>query len=285
MMRHVITIAVVLGLSAALLFAMGDGSVWLFGAPVTMWLLGLVFPIQWLAFAHAFRKQTERYYDLVGSLTFLATIWTCMLLAQDTTPRDWLLALLASVWAGRLGWFLFSRINDDGIDRRFNDIKPDFGRFLTAWTLQGAWVVITLLPVTAAITGTNNRGVSFWAFTGGAIWLVGFTFEALADHQKRVFRKDPGNADKFISTGLWSLSRHPNYFGEILLWTGMVIMAWPALTGFQHLAILSPLFVTLLLTRVSGIPMLETAANKKWGDDPAYKAYCRQTPKLLPKLF
>jgi steroid 5-alpha reductase family enzyme len=105
--------------------------------------------------------------------------------------------------------------------------------------------------------------------------------EVISDQQKRTFRKNPENLDKFIVHGLWAWSRHPNYFGEILLWFGIAIIALPTLEGWRYITLISPLFVYLLLTRVSGLPMLESAANKKWGDNPKYLSYKKNTPLLV----
>jgi steroid 5-alpha reductase family enzyme len=113
---------------------------------------------------------------------------------------------------------------------------------------------------------------------------VGFALEAVADQQKRRFRERPENAGRFIATGLWAWSRHPNYFGEILLWTGVALVALPALDGWQLATLLSPVFVTLLLTRVSGVPLLEERADARWGDDPEYLAYKKRTPLLVPRI-
>jgi len=99
------------------------------------------------------------------------------------------------------------------------------------------------------------------------------------------FKMDESNNGKFISSGLWSLSRHPNYFGEIMIWLGVAIIAFPVLSGYQYFALSSPVFVYLLLTRASGIPILEKNADKKWGGQEAYEEYKRNTPVLIPKLF
>jgi len=106
----------------------------------------------------------------------------------------------------------------------------------------------------------------------------------MADAQKSRFKADPGNRGKFIQSGLWSRSRHPNYFGEIVLWTGVMIIALPVLQGWQWVALVSPLFVILLLTRVSGVPLLEKKADQAWGGQPEYEAYKKQTPVLIPRL-
>ncbi len=247
-------------------------------------LLGLLaFVIQWLAFIPAYVLQTERFYDLTGSLTYILLASTALLLATPEDVPRVLIAILVMVWACRLGSFLFLRIRQAGEDRRFRHIKPHFLRFLMTWTLQGLWVYITFAAGLAAILSATPPTAKVDAFTvvGSGAWLLGFTIEVVADGQKSRFRADPANREKFISHGLWRYSRHPNYFGEILLWTGIAIMAFPMLSGWQYLTLVSPLFVYLLLTRVSGVSMLEASGNKRWGDDPAYLEYCERTPVLF----
>ena len=199
---------------------------------------------------------------------------------QDTADR--IIALLVVVWAIRLGSFLFQRILAEGADARFDRIKPSFHRFLMTWTLQGLWVLVTVSAGLAAITGAHPRGIDPWLITGATLWFVGFAIETTADLQKRRFRAAPGNRSRFIDTGLWRISRHPNYCGEILLWTGIAIAALPSLTGWQHATLLSPLFVYLLLTRISGVNLLEARGMKRWGNDADYLAYLRDTPVLFP---
>ncbi|MEM1142064.1 MAG: DUF1295 domain-containing protein [Pseudomonadota bacterium] len=239
----------------------------------------LAYGIQWLAFIPAYLSQSERYYDLIGSLTYLSVTWFAFSVSRDAYSM--LLTVLISLWAVRLGSFLFLRIRDAGSDRRFDRIKPFFFRFLMTWTLQGLWVLLTAGAALAAMTSAGDREFNLFTFAGAVIWLGGFAIEVTADRQKREFRKDPANSGAFIRGGLWSWSRHPNYFGEIVLWSGIAIIAFPALQGWQTLTLVSPLFVFLLLTRVSGIPMLEAHAKKRWGEDPEYQQYRAQTSRLL----
>jgi steroid 5-alpha reductase family enzyme len=182
-----------------------------------------------------------------------------------------------------LGYFLYTRILRDGEDRRFREIVHSFPRFLMAWTLQGLWVALTLGTALAAITSRSKAPLDLFAIMGFLVWLAGFTIEVVADHQKRIFNSKPENKNKFIHTGLWAWSRHPNYFGEIALWIGVAIIALPILQGWQYVTLVSPLFVTILLTKISGIPMLESNADKKWGGQPDYEAYKARTPILLFK--
>lgn len=252
---------------------------------VSLFALGglVAFAIQWIAFVPSYRRQTERWYDLTGSLTYLTVAIGTLLLAGRFDPRSVVLVALVSIWALRLGTFLYQRIHKSGRDSRFDDIKPSFTRFLMAWTLQGLWVFLTLGAALAAMTAQTTPPLGPIGWLGIALWTAGFGIEATADAQKGAFRDDPANKGRFIDSGLWAWSRHPNYFGEITLWTGVALIALPALSGWQYATLISPLFVYLLLTRVSGIPMLEARADERWGDNPEYRAYKAKTPLLFPR--
>ena len=176
---------------------------------------------------------------------------------------------------------MFRRVRVAGEDRRFRTIKPSFARFLLAWTLQGMWVVFTVSAALAAITSSVREDLGIFALIGTMLWLAGFGIEVIADRQKSIFRTDPTNSDKFINTGLWAWSRHPNYFGEILLWIGVAVIALPVLSGWQYVTMISPIFVFILLTRVSGVPMLEARADEKWGGMHEYEKYKASTPLLF----
>ena len=129
----------------------------------------------------------------------------------------------------------------------------------------------------------NRQSIEWVAIVGIVVWVAGFAIEAVADRQKSVFKRDPANAGRFITSGLWAWSRHPNYFGEITLWTGIAIIAVPILDGWRWVTLISPVFVFLLLTRVSGIPLLEARGKKRWGDEQAYQEYTLNTPVLIPR--
>tara|TARA_B110000438_G_scaffold210203_2_gene202145 strand:- start:1289 stop:1681 length:393 start_codon:yes stop_codon:yes gene_type:complete len=116
---------------------------------------------------------------------------------------------------------------------------------------------------------------------GTTLWAIGFAIEVAADRQKRRFRAKAENHGRFITTGLWAYSRHPNYFGEILLWVGVAVAAMPALSSWAYATLVSPLFVWALLTRISGIPLLETAADRRWGGQEDYETYKTHTPTLM----
>jgi steroid 5-alpha reductase family enzyme len=278
-----------IGTSIALLIACGlawagsrGGSTLASDIPVFALCVAIAFIIQWLAFIPAFLQRTEKFYDLTGGITYLTVIATAVKLSSTVDARTMLLAGMVAIWAIRLSSFLFLRIRAAGEDRRFREIKQSFARFLLAWTLQGLWVSFTLAAALAAITSTKRVELGGLALIGFFFWIFGFAIEIIADRQKSAFNTKSQNKGKFISSGLWAWSRHPNYFGEIVLWIGIAIIALPALQGWQWVTLISPVFVTLLLTRISGINLLEARADEKWGGQSDYEAYKANTPILIP---
>jgi steroid 5-alpha reductase family enzyme len=274
-------VVILVGLGVA--FAGSQGGASAFGIPIFAFSVGLAFLIQWLAFIAAYLLQTEKFFDLTGSITYISVTILAVLLSPVVDGRSILLLILVVVWAGRLGTFLFRRVLKAGKDARFDDLKPSFIRFLNTWTLQGLWVTFTSAAALAAITTATRKELGLFALIGFLIWVLGFATEATADAQKNRFRADPENKGKFIHTGLWAWSRHPNYFGEIVLWIGVAVIALPILRGWQWVTLISPVFVTLLLTRISGVPMLEKRADEKWGGQEDYEAYKARTPVLIPR--
>jgi steroid 5-alpha reductase family enzyme len=281
--RHaLLALPVVVLVGVGIAWAGSQGGATVAGIPVFALCVWLAFLIQWLAFIPAYLLQSERFFDLTGSFTYISVTAIAVLLSPGVDGRSLLLGLVV-IWAVRLGTFLFRRIRKAGKDARFDDIKPSFLRFLLTWTLQGLWVTFTLAAALAAITTTTRKELGLFALAGFLVWLVGIAFEAAADAQKSRFRADPANKGKFIHTGLWAWSRHPNYFGEIVLWIGVAIIALPVLRGWQWVTLISPVFVALLLTRISGVPMLEKRADGKWGGQEDYEAHKERTPVLIPR--
>ncbi len=273
---------ILVGMLVAWAGSQGGGTV--AGIPVFALSVGLAYLIQWIVFIPSYLRQTEKLFDLTGSLTYISVTSLALLLSPGLDARSGLLGALVMIWAARLGTFLFRRIKKAGKDDRFDEIKPSFIRFLNVWTIQGLWITFTAAAAWVAITTTGRQDLDALAVIGLLVWGVGFAIEAIADAQKNRFSANPANKGKFIQTGLWSRSRHPNYFGEIMLWVGVAIIALPVLRGWQWVALISPVFVTLLLTRVSGVPLLEKKADKKWGDQADYQAYKQKTPVLIPRL-
>ena len=282
--ESLVAIAGAIIVAAAVAWAGSQGAVTVSGLSLFALAGALAFMVQWVVFLPSFLAQTEHYYDLTGSLTYLALTIGVLLLAGSFDARSILLTVLVSIWALRLGSFLFRRIRRHGVDERFDAIKPSFTRFLMAWTLQGLWVFLTLAAAIAAMTSAQPAPLGPIGFVGMAVWAVGFGIEVVSDRQKQAFRQDPGNSERFITSGLWAWSRHPNYFGEVVLWLGIALISLPALSAWQYVTLISPLFVYFLLTRVSGIPILESRARERWGDDPDFQAYRDKTPVLFPRL-
>ena len=239
--------------------------------------------LHWIIFVPSFIGQTEHYFDLTGTISYLTAIALGFYLNPSSDPRDLLIGVLITIWAIRLGTFLFTRVKKDGKDKRFTVMKTQFVWYLMTWTIGGCWVFITMAAGLAAITSNTTVALGWPALVGTLLWIIGFSIEIIADKQKRDFKKDTSKDKEFITTGLWAWSRHPNYFGEIILWIGVTIIAYPVLVGWQLCTLISPIFVYVLLTRISGVPLLENRAIKKWGSDPEYTSYLERTPVLIMK--
>jgi len=254
------------------------------GLPAVVWCIIAAFVVNWIIFIPSLLKQTEKFFDLTGSLTYFSVTILALILGPNNQATSYLMAALIFIWAARLGSFLFARIKaDGGVDGRFNKIRSDPLRLFETWTLQGLWVSLTALAAWTAITSVDEAPFGVLTVVGLIVWIVGFGIEVKADTEKSTFKKDPSNHGKFISTGIWAWSRHPNYFGEITLWIGMALIALPAFQGREFVALVSPLFVILLLTKISGLPALERRGLKRWGDDPDYQQYLANVPVLVPR--
>jgi steroid 5-alpha reductase family enzyme len=274
-------IAVVVG---ALVAAAGSHNGGVFNGWPVFAICGLLaFAINWLAFVPATIQRTEHYYDLTGGITYVTVTAVAVMLSLPLDLRSTIVAGMVMFWAIRLASFLFIRISRAGKDGRFDEIKQSHTRFFMAWTVQGLWVLLTAACALAVITGGNREPLGPLGWVGIAVWTAGILIEIVADRQKSAFRSNPDNEGKFIHTGLWAWSRHPNYFGEIVLWSGMALIAIPVLDGWQWVTLISPLFVAFLLTKVSGIPLLEKKADERWGGQEDYENYKRNTPVLVLK--
>lgn len=234
-------------------------------------------------FLVAFKYKTDKLTDISYSASFIALV-LYSLLAGTTNSFKLALGAMVGIWAVRLGGFLLIRIWDKGKDKRFDGMRENFKAFGQFWVLQAVTVWVVLLPVMLVMFKDNEVAVfGKLAAIGVLLWALGLSIETMADLQKYEFSSEEKNKGKWIETGLWSLSRHPNYFGEIVLWVGVYIFTLSALSGGQALlGLVGPLFITLLLLRVSGIPILEKSADKRWGDNQDYRIYKKRTKLLVP---
>ena len=290
-MKHLTNLAIAAGVfifTKLYADAISFNSIELSGVNLVGHLLVLIFVIQWIAYIPAFIFKTEKFYDLTGSLTYITAI--SFALYSTNTPQNLdlgslIIGIAIILWAIRLGSFLFMRIHKDKKDGRFDSIKTSFSQFFMTWTLQGMWVFICSSAALVAIANPTGVPINILFIIGLALFILGFVIEIIADNQKSAFRSIPENKDVFINEGLWARSRHPNYFGEITLWTGITVMGISTFEGMNYLALFSPIFSYLLLNYVSGVRMLEYRGQKKWGHLDAYKTYKESTPKFIPKIF
>jgi steroid 5-alpha reductase family enzyme len=237
-----------------------------------------------LFFAFAAWRKTDVVTDLSYSLSF-AVLAIVLLTLGEGAGLQIVLALLVLLWAIRLGAYLFGRILRTRVDHRFDGIRERPLAFARFWLLQALSVAVIMLPTSYALGRAHAPALGAWAVAGGAVWLVGLLIEAVADAQKSAAKaRAPG---AFVSSGLWRYSRHPNYFGEMLVWWGLFVYALPFFSGWAFLfpgllLALGPAYLTVLLLYVSGIPPLERSAEIRYGNDPAYLEYKRRTSVLVP---
>jgi steroid 5-alpha reductase family enzyme len=232
-------------------------------------------------FAVAAARRTDVVTDLSYSLTF-ALLAVVLLFTGAREPVQLLASLLVVIWAVRLGTYLFRRILRMKVDHRFDGIREEPLRFARFWLLQAITVAVVMLPVSYLLDRDDPPGLGAWTIAGACVWLVGLVVEAVADAQKSAFKAQEENRDRLVASGLWRYSRHPNYFGELLVWWGLFVYAVPVLHGAAFAVVAGPVFITLPLLFVSGIPPLERGADEKYGSDPAYQAYKRRTSILVP---
>ena len=274
-------------LISVLSFAISYGIAHLTGSVIVKNAVLLAYVIHWIAYIPAYLFQTEKFYDLTGSVTYLSVVWFVFLSTYQSISLNFgnlILVLLISIWTIRLGLFLFMRIHKAGEDKRFRTIKTSASQFFMTFTLSGLWVTLCSMCALVAISSPEGLVMNALTYVGIILFIIGFGIEIIADNQKTAFRSIEANKDSFITSGLWSKSRHPNYFGEVLLWFAIAVISFSSLEGLQLITLISPIFTYILLVYVSGVRMLEDMNDKKWADDEQYKSYKKNTPMLFPKL-
>ena len=274
-------------LISVLSFAISYGIAHLTGSVIVKNAVLLAYAIHWIAYIPAYLFQTEKFYDLTGSVTYLSVVWFVFLSTYQSISLNFgnlILVLLISIWTIRLGLFLFMRIHKAGEDKRFRTIKTSASQFFMTFTISGLWVTLCSMCALVAISSPEGLVMNALTYVGIILFIIGFGIEIVADNQKTAFRSIEANKDSFITSGLWSKSRHPNYFGEVLLWFAIAVISFSSLEGLQLITLISPVFTYILLVYVSGVRMLEDMNDKKWADDEQYKSYKKNTPMLFPKL-
>ena len=286
MIRDFGAIALCILLAYLVAIAASVDGIFFSGIPIILLCAIVSFVTHWMIAVPSLITSSEKYFDFTGMVATLLVVLTAMfaLLSSgaEASIRSVFVASFVSVWTLRLGIFLYKRIVKAGEDSRFRDIKKSIPKFLMTWTLSALWVFLTTVNAITLIALNPLEPIGIFFIMGALLWLLGFGFEVIADRQKKYFSEQPKNEGRFITQGLWSVSRHPNYFGEIILWAGIAIISLPFLSGWQYVTLVSPVFVFLLLTRISGLPFLEDKAEKKWGEDKDYIEYKKRTPILVP---
>jgi steroid 5-alpha reductase family enzyme len=260
---------------------------------------GVIWGANALGFTATALTHTHKLTDLTGTGAFVLSAWTTFAAMRHTAVslgkplqlRPLLLTVAVSFWGFRLGGFLFHRIVNSPKDSRLSEFFPGPGelpiRLAGFWNIQASWAFFTLLPVTMAhrmptvkVSGGAARGMTY---VGWSLFALGFACEVLADHQKSQFKARPGNSEAFCDEGIWQFSRHPNYFGELTLWWGLWMVAAPYVPRWT---IVSPLWVSLLILGISGVPIMENKYDSKFaGDHPLrerYAKYKASTSLLVP---
>jgi steroid 5-alpha reductase family enzyme len=242
----------------------------------------LIFGIQVILFAFAMTLHTDKLTDISYGMTFVILVLFFLFTRKPLTFLQVAAAIIIILWGLRLAAYLFIRIMRIGRDTRFDSRRDSFKKFGFFWLLQAISIWTILLPVTFFFNSDGAGRSTTFSLAGIVVWAIGFIIEAVADQQKFKFKSDEKNKGSWVNNGLWKYSRHPNYFGEILCWWGIFLLTAPYLRGIAWIGILGPVYITVLLMFVSGIPLLEKQADEKYKDNKEYQEYKHITSLLIP---
>ena len=259
-----------------------------FSRPGLSQALALSLGAQAIAYAYStFGRPvpTEHFYDISGSATHLVLISHALATSTSggaVNPRVALMGTLSGVWAARLGAYLYDRVQRVGSDVRFNELKQDPLQFTVPWILQAFWCFSLQAPLVIAASSGAAARLTRWDVAGASLFAGGLLLETVADAQKDAFKRRRPHEP--IMDGVFAYSVYPNYFGEAVLWWGQFMLAAPAAVRPWQLvaSALAPVFDGLLLAFVSGLPMSERSAWKKYGASAAYLDYRARTSTLFP---
>jgi len=243
--------------------------------------LGISLFINLLMFLPAFLFKTDKLTDISYAITFVLIALYSLFSNQMSTAAI-IFAVMILLWALRLGIFLLIRVRRTGKDKRFNDKRDNFWKFGGFWLLQGISVWLIMIPSILFFSKVKIN-LDLVSYIGIIIWGCGLIIETVSDIQKFNFKKNLENNDRWIESGLWKYSRHPNYFGEIMLWVGIYLYVLPTLTAWESLlGAIGPIYIATIILFVSGIPILEKSADARWGQQNEYQNYRKRTSLLIP---
>lgn len=249
-----------------------------------MLVLLLVFGYMLTWFGLALMKNDNGIIDIAWGLGFVLIAWMSLAWSGTDFSQQYLINILVSIWGIRLAVYLDTRNKAKGKeDFRYANWRKQWGEnwiirtFLQVFMLQGYIMLWVCLPI-ICVHQAPSCCLGFWDFFGTLLFAIGLYWEVVADHQLSVFKKDPANKGKIITTGLWKYSRHPNYFGEAVLWWGLGFIAFGSNYPYPIVAFIGPAVITFFLRYVSGVPMLE----RKYKDHPEFIRYARKTSPFVP---
>jgi steroid 5-alpha reductase family enzyme len=239
----------------------------------------LIYMAVWFIVAQILRRNDIA--DIAWGAGFILVAITAMIVSEGMVTRSLLVVFLVTLWGIRLAIHIYKRNRGKPEDPRYRKWREEWGRHAVIRTLfqlfflQGLLIVIISLPVTFIIMyGQDPFGIL--DALGVCIWLAGFLFEVIGDYQLAQYKRDPAHKGQIMTGGLWTYTRHPNYFGEVVLWWGIYIVALSVTKGWA--TILGPLTITFLILKVSGIPLLE----EKYKENEDFRAYKRRTSAFFP---
>ena len=252
---------------------------------IEVWLLALAAVLAGMAplWCLGVVLRHARDVDVAGGVGVGGVAVLAALAGGGYGPRRLLVAALACAWGIRLGSYIFLRNRGKGEDPRYQAMRRGAGdrfwwfSFFQVFLLQGILMWFISAPLVASATAHQPGHTAFTDIAGLLVWAIGFGFEAIGDWQLARFKKDPANRGRVMDQGLWRYTRHPNYFGDATLWWGLFIIAAGTTNGY--LSVLSPLSMTFLLVRVSGVALLERSQTRA---KPAYRDYIERTSPFLP---
>lgn len=281
--KNILSVLLIWGILLFISYILSFTSIEYQGLPVVYIMTFFVVLIQIVSYFHSLFFKTELLFDFIGSLSFISLLAAGLVFMINPDFNKYLISALLFLWTSRLGLFLLFRRIKAKKDIRLQEYLETPSKLFVLWNMQAIWIILSSLPIIIILTSESAYSFGLIEWGGFLVWFIGFLIEIVADNQKRNFKIN--NPSGFINSGLWAYSRHPNYLGEILIWVGFTIISIRYISGPGYIALISPIFVFILLRFISGVPQLESIASERWGNDEKYQYYKSKVGLLFPKLF